>query len=134
MRKIRVRVSGGVPYTPLVQWIERETSKLMMRVQFLQGVPIWRSGRAWLNALDLKSSDRETDPWVRILPSPPISVSSNGRTAVSKTVYLGSNPSTGANSWVAKWKGRALQPLDRRFNPDPNFHVNILIYKKEKLL
>ena len=73
MRKIRVRVSGGVPYTPLVQWIERETSKLIMRVQFLQGVPIWRSGRA-------------------------------------------------------------LQPLDRRFNPDPNFHVNILIYKKEKLL
>ena len=62
MRKIRVQVSGGVPYTPLVQWIERETSKLMMRVQFLQGVPIWRSGRAWFNAPDLKSGDRETDP------------------------------------------------------------------------
>ena len=42
MRKIRVRVSGGVPYTPLVQWIERETSKLMMRVQSLQGVPMQR--------------------------------------------------------------------------------------------
>ena len=91
MRKIRVRVSGGVPYTPLVQWIERETSKLMM-----QGVPIWRSGRAWFNASDLKSGDRAIDPWVRILPSPPISVSSNGRTAVSKTFYLGSSPSTGA--------------------------------------
>lgn len=106
MRKIRVRVSGGVPYTPLVQWIERETSKLMMRVQFLQGVPIWRSGRAWFNAPDLKSGDRETDPWVRILPSPPISVSSNGKTAASKTVYLGSNPSTDANGWIAKWLRR----------------------------
>ena len=32
---------------------------------------IWRSGRAWFNAPDLKSDDRATDPQVRILPSPP---------------------------------------------------------------
>ena len=47
-----------------------------------------------------------------------ISVSSNGRTTVSKTVYLGSNPNAGANGWIAKRKGNGLQHLDRRFESD----------------
>ena len=35
-----------------------------------------------------------------------ISVSSNGRTTVSKTVYLGSNPSTGAIWFLGEVVGR----------------------------
>ena len=78
MRKIRVRVSGGVPYTPLVQWIERETSKLMMRVQFLQGVP-------YAHLLKL--------------------VEENGleNREVGETRRRGSNPLVGANISVVQW-------------------------------
>ena len=35
---------------------------------------IWRSGRAWFNAPDLKSGERESVPWVQILLQPPYGV------------------------------------------------------------
>lgn len=34
----------------------------------------WLDGRAWLNAPDLKSGERESVPWVQILLQPPYGV------------------------------------------------------------